>query len=65
MRTRSWNGKRRIACELRGSCTSGGLAAGDASGKADYLSRLAKIHGQVRGLQRPGDRGDLDHHVGQ
>ena len=37
---------------------------GYASGKADYLSRLAKIEGQVRGLQRPGDRGDLDHHVG-
>jgi hypothetical protein len=61
MRTRSWNGKRRIACELQG----GSLTAGDASGKADYLSRLAKIHGQVRGLQRPGDRGDLDHHVGE
>jgi DNA-binding FrmR family transcriptional regulator len=27
-------------------------ARGDASGKADYLSRLRKIEGQVRGLQK-------------
>ncbi len=30
---------------------------GYASGKADYLSRLAKIEGQVRGLQKMVDAG--------
>jgi DNA-binding FrmR family transcriptional regulator len=39
------------------AATGGGerIRRGYASGKADYLSRLAKIEGQVRGLQKMVD----------
>ena len=38
--------------QTRRTADGTGVARGYASGKADYLARLRKIEGQVRGLQR-------------